>query len=77
MTKAQLAALEKVWIAEIEGRYHHSNAKVMHTLATDGYVVMAEEKHHDRYGSYIVKGWALTHAGRLTYCMSCPEPESP
>ena len=74
-TKATLAALEKVFGAEIEGRLpYQSKAHIFQQLGDDGLI----EPMVRVYGAserfpVTVTGWQLTHAGRLLYCSSCDE----
>jgi len=83
LTKARLSALERIFAREIEGTLpFQSRAKVYEQMAADGLVESGTSVlGHDRFGPIIVKGWTLTHAGRIAYCMSCrdvPDPdESP
>lgn len=72
-TKAELAALEKVFGAEISDRLpFQSKAKIFQKLSDDGLVEPMERRFAgDRFGAIVVNGWQLTHAGRLTYCLSC------
>lgn len=74
MTKAELAALEKVFAAEIDNRLpFQSKAKIYQRLCEDGYLEpMARNFGHDRFG-VIVTGYQLSHAGRLEYCLSCSD----
>lgn len=74
MTKADIAALERVFAAEIEGRLpFQSKAKIFKHLSEVGYLEPLECKFgHDRY-SVVVTGYQLSHAGRLAYCLSCEE----
>ena len=68
-----IKALEKVWAAEIENRLpFQSKAAIYKKLCDDG-LVEPMERHFggDRFGAIIVKGYQLTHAGRLIYCSSC------
>lgn len=74
MNKRDLAILEKVFAAEIEGRLPFQTvSKVAERLAGDGYLQVGTEK----VGGYEVVGYYLTHAGRLTYCTSCQGDEEP
>jgi hypothetical protein len=72
-TKAELAALEKVFAAEIEGRLpFQSNAKIFRRLCDEGFLEpMTRQFRPDRFGAIAVSGYQLSHAGRMTYCMSC------
>ena len=72
-TKAELAALEKVFAAEINGRLpFQSKAKIFRQLSEDGLLEPMERKFCiDRFGAVVVNGYQLTHAGRIVYCTSC------
>lgn len=72
-TKAELNALEKVFAAEIEDRLpFQSNAKIFKRLCEEGMLEpMTRQFRPDRFGAITVSGYQLSHAGRLTYCMSC------
>jgi len=74
MTKAELGALERVFAAEIDNRLpFQSKGKIFSRLCDDGYLEPMERNFgHNRFG-VVVKGYQLTHMGRLTYCMSCPD----
>jgi hypothetical protein len=70
-TKKDLKALEKVFAAEIEGRLpFQSKALVYLDLYDEGLVQPMEVTFGGRF-PVTVKGWQLTHAGRITYCASC------
>lgn len=67
-TKKVLGALERVFAAEIEGRLpFQSKALIYLDLCDDGLVEPMERTFGGRY-PVIVKGWQLTHAGRIVYC---------
>jgi hypothetical protein len=69
-----LAALEKIFAAEIYDRLPlQSKAKIYRELADAGYVV--EDERIFGHGPFAVhcRGWFLTQLGRLTYCVSCSE----
>lgn len=72
-TKAELAALEKVFAAEIEDRLpFQSKAKIFQRLCDEGMLQpMTREFRPDRFGAITVSGYQLTHSGRLAYCMTC------
>ena len=73
-TKGELAMLEKLFGAEIEGRLLQSRSQMMLRLVAKGYAESAEfTVAVDRFGPMKVKGYQLTHLGRLTYCASCGE----
>jgi hypothetical protein len=68
MKKCHYKALERIFTAEIEGCLPlQSKAAVFPELATMGLAQHGEEK----WGNVSVKGWYLTQAGRLAYCMEC------
>lgn len=70
-TKAELAALEKVFAAEIEDRLpFQSRAAIFSRLSDGGLVEPMERKFGGRF-PVTVTGWQLTHAGRFLYCHSC------
>jgi hypothetical protein len=77
MTKAKLAALEKVFAAEIDNRLpFQSKAKIYQQLQDDGYLEPMERRFAgDRFG-VVVTGYQLSHAGRLEYCLSCSDPRT-
>jgi hypothetical protein len=72
VTKAELSALERVFAAEIDNRLpFQSKAKIFSRLCDGGYLKPMERIFgHERFG-VLVKGYQLTHLGRLTYCSSC------
>jgi hypothetical protein len=74
-TKKNLKALERVFAAEIEDRLpFQSKALVYLDLCDEGLVQPMERTFAGgRFGAIIVKGWQLTHVGRLVYCMSCDD----
>ena len=75
-TKATLRALKKVFAAEIEGRLpFQSKARIFYELSRDG-LLEPMERHFGvaGFGDIVVKGYQLTHAGRLLYCASCKLP---
>lgn len=70
-TKATLVALEKVFIAEIDGRLpFQSKAKVFLRLCDEGLLAPMERKFGGRF-PVTVTGYQLTHAGRIMYCSYC------
>ncbi len=73
-TKKILAALEKVFAAEIEGRLpFQSRAAIYKTLCEDGLLQPMQCVYGGSADRFAVKitGYELTHAGRITYCLSC------
>lgn len=70
-TKRTLVALERIFAAEIEGRLpFQSKALLYLDLCEQGLVEPMEHTFGGRF-PVSVKGWQLTHAGRITYCNSC------
>ena len=74
MTKAKMAALEKLFIAEVEDRLpFQSKAKIFEQLETEGMV----DNYARTFGSgplaVVCRGWRLTHRGHLEYCLACAE----
>lgn len=76
-TKAELNALEKVFVAEINDRLpFQSKAKIFRKLCDEGMIEpMKREFVPDRFGAVVVTGYQLTHTGRLLYCSSCGDPD--
>lgn len=72
MTKSDLAILEKVFEREIYGQIYQSKAKRMQWLCDEGYIDRVEFVIPGRF-PITVKGWALTHKGRRTYCETCKD----
>lgn len=69
--KATIAALERVFAAEIHNRLpFQSKAMIYGRLCADGLVEPMERK----FWAVTVTGYALTDWGRLVYCENCPEP---
>lgn len=70
--KSEIAALEKVWIAEVEDRLpFQSKAKIYKQLLDDGLVQENSRSFGSGWSAITVSGYALTHAGRLLYCSRC------
>ncbi len=77
MNAAGMKMLERLFAAEVLGRLpFQSKAKIIKRLHEEGYIQPMKTAFKDRFGIMVIDGWQLTHAGRLTYCMSCDEPES-
>lgn len=69
MTK--IKALEKVFAAEIDDRLpFQSKAAIFQRLCDEGLIEPMERTFGGRF-AVTVKGWQLTHAGRIMYCSSC------
>lgn len=74
-TKTILNALEKVFAAEVENRLpFQSKAKIYQQLADDGLIEPMERVFRSSHFPLTVKGYQLTHAGRILYCSSCELP---
>lgn len=67
-----IEALEKVFATEVEGRLpFQSKAFIFKRLTSQGLLAEME----DTIGGVLVKGYQLTHIGRLKYCMQCAAEE--
>jgi hypothetical protein len=76
MTKQKLAALEKVFAAEIYNQLpFQSKARIFKRLQDEGYLQPFRRQFKYRLGVVTVDGYQLTHAGRYLYCKSCEELE--
>ena len=78
LTKAETAALERIWIREVSGTLPlYSKAKIYDRLKDEGLVEFGTfALGKDRFGTIRVEGWSLTHAGRFAYCATCTEDTS-
>ena len=78
MNKSSLQLLEKVFASEIDGalssssRLYQTKSKLAKTLADEGYLVEVEETLGGRFPVKI-KGYELTHLGRMAYCVEAEE----
>ena len=69
--KATIKALGRVFAAEINDRLpFQSKARIYQELCDEELVVPMERKFGGRF-PVTVRGWQLTHLGRLTYCTEC------
>lgn len=74
--KKTLAALEKVFVAEISGRLpFHSKAKIFRELQDRGLLEPMERTYGTGWSAITASGYQLTHAGRIAYCESCDDAE--
>ncbi len=73
VTDETVAALEKIYAAEIEGRLpFQSSAAIYKRLEALGAVERSSRQIPvPPLGEMTVSGWGLTHAGRLYYCTNC------
>lgn len=76
MTKAELELLEKVFAAEVYAAFTNgmhlvqTRCKVARKLEADG-LLREKEIVVGGWPPITVKGYELTHAGRMAYCMTC------
>jgi len=69
-------ALENVYAAEVENRLpFQSKAAIYKRLREYGLVQDMELVLGSGWSAVTVRGYQLTHAGRLTYCLNCEAPE--
>lgn len=75
--KKVLAALEKVFAAEIDGRpLFQSKASIYRDLLAAGLVQWVEHTIGSGWSAVKVTGYSLTHRGRYLYCSNCrDEPD--
>lgn len=69
----ELRMLERLFIAEVEGRFFQSKAAMLKRLEAKGLVEHRQRLEPTAIGNMTVSFWELTHAGRLLYCMSCDD----
>ncbi|MEM5357014.1 hypothetical protein V5034_12945 [Enterobacter kobei] len=74
MNKKQIAILEKSWMAEIDNDIPiiQTKSKIAAQLAEEGYL---EWKELTLGGAFpvVIRGYQITHAGILAYCLSIPD----
>lgn len=76
MGKRMLKMLERAFDAEIGAAFSNgvdifqTKSKLANELVEEGYLIEAEMTLHGRV-PVTVKGYRLTHLGRLTYCSTC------
>lgn len=76
MNKQELAMLERAYVAEIDGAMSkhlgilQTKSKVAKKLVEDGLLQKVE---HSFVDGIVIKGYLLTHAGRIAYCSTCDE----
>ena len=72
MTKAKLDLLGKVFAAEICGSLpFQTRSKLAPALVEEGLLAIDERRMGTGPFAVSVRGYELTHAGRLAYCSSC------
>jgi hypothetical protein len=78
MNGRKLALLEKAFMAEIDAALNagiwimQSRSKLAKELVDSGHLIPAEMNTAGRF-PIKVTGYALTHLGRLEYCVSCKD----
>jgi hypothetical protein len=71
MNKAELDFLERVFSAEIDGRFYQTKSKLAKNMEDDGYIQKTSKSFgKDRFGEIVVTGYVLTIKGNYTYCTS-------
>jgi hypothetical protein len=79
MNKQELAILERTFTLEIDSALNkgpyllQTKSKVAAKMAQEGYLEAAQEVFH----GVVLKGYRLTHLGRMTYCESCEGANNP
>ena len=74
--KKVLAALEKVFAAEIDNRLpFQSKAAIYRDLLAAGLVAWMDRVIGSGWGAVTVSGYELTHAGRYLYCSNCRDAQ--
>ena len=77
-SKKVLDALERVFSAEISDRLpFQSKAKIYRDLCEDGLLEPMERTFGTGVFRVVVKGYALTHAGRYFYGTHCEDDDAP
>jgi hypothetical protein len=72
MTKRDFTLLEKIFAVEIEGHLpYHSRSKEYLRLEKEGMVERETITFRGGRFPVTVSGWALTHRGRMDYCLEC------
>jgi hypothetical protein len=68
--------LERAFTSEVNGEnLFQTKSRLAEVLAEDGYLEEASYTIEGRF-PVIVKGYRLTHLGRLTYCLSCEDDDA-
>lgn len=72
LTKKTLNALERVFVAEIDGRLpFQSKAKVFRELCDADLLAPMSKVYGGSPFPVTVSGYELTHRGRILYCQQC------
>lgn len=74
MNKKQLEILEKAWMSEIDNDIPiiQTKSKIAERLADEGYLVWRELTLGGAI-PVVIRGYQITHAGILAYCLSLPD----
>ncbi|WP_313327734.1 hypothetical protein [Enterobacter oligotrophicus] len=74
MNKKELAILEKAWMAEIDNDIPiiQTKSKIAAQLAEEGYLKLKEFTLGGAI-PVVIRGYQITHAGILAYCLSLPD----
>ncbi len=70
MTKKDFKLLERVFEREIAGHLLQSGSREYERLETEGMVDFKNIVLGGRF-PVTIKGWVLTHRGRIVYCQEC------
>lgn len=76
MNKRELSILERAYVAEIDGALSKHpgimqiKSKLAKKLVDDG---LLQEAEHSFVDGFVIKGYVLTHAGRVVYCSTCED----
>ncbi len=70
MTKKDFKLLERVFEREISGHLLQSESKEYERLEAEGMVDFKNIVLGGRF-PVTIKGWVLTHRGRIAYCQEC------
>lgn len=76
LNKRDFQLLGRVFEAEIANRLpaQIGGSKAIASLQDRGYIVALEGTLPGRF-PVTLRGWALTEAGRITYCQNCTDPK--
>lgn len=74
MSKKTLSILENIFCAEINNElpFQKIGPKAAQKLVDEGYIQPMQIVLGGRF-PVPIKGWQLTHLGRMSYCMTCKD----
>lgn len=76
MNKRELAILEKAFAAEVSGMLpFQTKSKVAAKLVDEGMLLPMETTFGRGTFAVVCKGYQLSHAGLLAYCLTCDDDE--